>query len=200
MFLPPTSNQIRDWQRRINEAFNSEKKIEIIDQRLAGIEHLLRDLTVNHGSNNKTPFQQEEETRSRVSSSDAFHEERKEQNRLPLLPATTPGTASRAESPLRNKTSPEFEGEPSTSAHSAYASELFEKVVVKTPLAEHSPEMMNALSALKDIVERQKLPSSVHTLRFAGQKPAAAKVDFSKLEMPPLNVVLALLKNAKGMF
>ncbi|KKZ62349.1 hypothetical protein EMCG_03235 [[Emmonsia] crescens] len=179
------------------EPLHGEKRIEIIDQRLAGIEHLLRDLAVNNGSNNKTPFQQQEETRSRVSSSDAFHEEPKEQKRLPLLPATAPRTASRAESPPRNKTSAEFEGEPSTSAHSAYASELFEKVVVKTPLAEHCPEMMNALSALKDIVERQKLPSSVHTLRFAGQKPAAAKVDFSKLEMPPLNVVLALLKNAK---
>lgn len=130
--------------------------------------------------------------------SDASQEECKEQKQHSSLAATQPGTTSEAEPPLSNKTSPEFQGEPSTTAHSAYASELFEKVVVKTPLAEHSPEMMNALAALKDIVERQKLPSSIHTLRFAGQKAASTNVDFSKLEMPPLNVVLAVLRNAKG--
>ncbi|PGH02127.1 hypothetical protein GX51_04831 [Blastomyces parvus] len=185
------------------EPLHGEKKIEIIDQRLAGIESLLRDLTLNHGSNNKSPLQQQqqqqqgEELPSRVSSPNGFHEERKEQKRMPSQSATVPREVSRAESPPSNTTSPEFEGEPSMSAHSAHASELFEKVVVKTPLSEHSPEMMNALAALKDIVERQKLPSSVHMLRFPGQKPASAGVDFSKLEMPPPDVVLALLKNAK---
>ncbi|OAX77900.1 hypothetical protein ACJ72_07796 [Emergomyces africanus] len=187
---------IVESQNPFVEPLHDEKRIEIIDQRLAGIEHLLRDLTVNNGSN-KSPFQQQEESRSRVASSDAFLEERKEQKQLPSLPSTTPGAASRAAPPPNDRTSAEFEGEPSTSAHSAYASELFENVVVKTPLAEHSPEMMNALSALKDIVERQKRHFSVHTSRFAGQKPPSSKVDLSKLEMPPLDVVLAALKNAK---
>ncbi|EGE85702.2 fungal specific transcription factor domain-containing protein [Blastomyces dermatitidis ATCC 18188] len=197
-----TSPRVREQRQRVLISHQYEKKIEIIDQRLAGIENLLRDLTLNHGSNNKSPLQllqqQQEELRSRVSSSNDFHEERKEQKRIPSQAATVPATVSSAESTHSNTTNPEFEGEPSMSAHSAHASELFEKVVVKTPLAEHSPEMMHALAALKDIVERQKLPSSVHTLRFAGQKPASTHADLSKLEMPPLEVVLAVLKNAKA--
>ncbi|OJD27995.1 hypothetical protein ACJ73_00601 [Blastomyces percursus] len=128
----------------IRRSLNSEKKIEIVDQRLAGIENLLRELTLNHGSSNKSPLQQlqQGELPSRVSSSNGFHEERKEQKRIPSQPATVPGTLSSAESSPSNTTSPEFEGEPSMSAHSAHASALFEKVVVRTPLAEHSPEMM----------------------------------------------------------
>ncbi|KAG5297629.1 fungal specific transcription factor domain-containing protein [Histoplasma ohiense] len=192
-----TSPRVREQRQRVLISHQYEKKIEIIDQRLAGIENLLRDFTVNHGSNNKSPLQQHEELQPRMPGPDASQEEYKEQKQHSSLAATQPGTTPEAEPPPSNKTSPEFQGEPSTTAHSAYASELFEKVVVKTPLAEHSPEMMNALAALKDIVERQKLPSSIHTLRFAGQKAASTNVDFSKLEMPPLNVVLAVLKNAK---
>ncbi|PGH08262.1 hypothetical protein AJ79_06048 [Helicocarpus griseus UAMH5409] len=204
-----TSPRVKEQRQRILISHQYEKKIEIIDQRLAGIEQLLRDLTVNINNNNKSLSQQQQQKpRSsrdfRLDGSDGGHAA--EQRSLPSLPLPTTLPAAeeappppRANLTTRKKTNqnPEYEGETSMTAHSAHASELFEKAVVKTPLAEHSPEIMDALSALKDIVARQKLPSSIHTLRFAGQKPTAGKIDLSALELPPLDAVLSLLRKAK---
>ncbi|KGY15124.1 hypothetical protein PABG_11903 [Paracoccidioides brasiliensis Pb03] len=178
-----------------------EKKIEIIDQRLAGIEQLLRYLAV--GDKNYKPPSQTHGSLSPSPSSNAFHPDALEQRDRPPLhasaiaPTAEPAAERGAESRTRKTPDAEFEGEPSMSAHSAHASELFENAVVKSPLAEHNPQMMDALSALKDIVERTKLSSSIHTLRFAGQKLQPTKVDLSKLEMPPVEAVLALLRKAK---
>ncbi|KGQ01399.1 hypothetical protein PAAG_11863 [Paracoccidioides lutzii Pb01] len=185
----------------LEKSGRGEKKIEIIDQRLAGIEQLLRSLTVDN--KNYKPPSQTHGSLPPSPSSNAFHQGALEQRNLPPFHATAnaptaePAAERGAESTTRKNPDAEFEGEPSMSAHSAHASELFENAVVKSPLAEHNPQMMEALSALKDIVERTKLSNSIHTLRFAGQKLQPTKVDLSKLEMPPVEAVLALLRKAK---
>ncbi|ODH14273.1 hypothetical protein ACO22_06617 [Paracoccidioides brasiliensis] len=199
--IEPHPAPIAESQSLLVEPLHDEKKIEIIDQRLAGIEQLLRYLAV--GDKNYKPPSQTHGSLSPSPSSNAFHPDALEQRDRPPLhasaiaPTAEPAAERGAESRTRKTPDAEFEGEPSMSAHSAHASELFENAVVKSPLAEHNPQMMDALSALKDIVERTKLSSSIHTLRFAGQKLQPTKVDLSKLEMPPVEAVLALLRKAK---
>ncbi|KAK2769664.1 hypothetical protein FQN53_005953 [Emmonsiellopsis sp. PD_33] len=189
-----TSPRVKEQRQRILISHQYEKKIEAIDHRLAGIEQMIRDLAVNK---NKSPLAEQQQpftpnpgANNDTGSEERGHHHQREQQTLPSHSSTDPVTSGTAQS------SPKFEGEPSLSAVSVHTSEQFEKAVGDSPAAEHDPEMRGALSALKELVQRHNMPSPIHTLRFAGQKPSA-KVDLSKLELPPVNAVLALLRSAK---
>ncbi|KAK2803965.1 hypothetical protein FQN50_006769 [Emmonsiellopsis sp. PD_5] len=196
---PPPSGQDSPASRAISAItaeFESEKKIEAIDHRLAGIEQMIRDLAVKKNKSPPAEQQQQPFPPHPAANNDidaeerGHHHQRQQQQTLPSHSSTDPVTSGTAQP------SPKFEGEPSLSAVSVHTSEQFEKAVGDSPAAEHDPEMRGALSALKELVQRHNMPSPIHTLRFAGQKPSG-QVDLSKLELPPVNAVLALLRSAK---
>lgn len=161
--------------------FSSEKKIEAIDERLSQIEGLLKDLTISIPNL----------CRPRSS--------------LPVLEESAPSPSRDGPLPLTNgngkaietRPTPEFEGESSMSAHSVLASQLFEKTMGNRPHFERNPEIIEALSCLRDMVKKQNLPSSVHALQFPGRNIGKA-IDITKLELPPAKIVHSLLRLAQG--
>lgn len=90
-----------------------------------------------------------------------------------------------------------FEGESSFRAHSVHASKLFERAMSVDTLVGRTPEMVDAISTLRSLVEKQNTISVNHDLRFPGQKAAPA-LDFSSIKMPPIASVVSLLRLAKG--
>ena len=157
----------------------SEKRIESIDERLTGIEDLLRDLAVSlpHGQGPSKGTGSWENV-SRPADKN-------------LLAATSQANAATEES------IPEFEGESALSAHSVHASKIFEKAMGSSPHFEHKPEIIEALNSLKETVRKHSLPSAIHVLRFTSQS-TRSPVDLSQLKMPPAEDVLNLLRSGKG--
>lgn len=93
-----------------------------------------------------------------------------------------------------------FEGNSSLAAHSAYAKEFLESAVShSTPEMLSSPKISEALSSLKQIVEMQSKQRDAGTQRGQLSSRLGARCDIRELEMPPLPIVLSVLKKAKGM-
>ncbi|KAI1928138.1 hypothetical protein LOZ66_005313 [Ophidiomyces ophidiicola] len=157
----------------------SERKIEAIDERLSGIERLLQDLALSIPTSTKS-----HSSPPHSASSSRQTDSTRLRPTIQEPEATTP--------------SAHFEGESALSTHSVLASAIFEKQMGSSPNIEQNPAMKQALSSLRDIVETQTRPSpSIHTLRFPSQKPGN-KLDLSQLELPPLDVVLSMLRLSKG--
>lgn len=158
----------------------SETKIALIEDRLSRIEGLLQDLAAN--SNVATL-----PTRIRA---DVNPSGTVQQSPLPSV-AQPP---SEPDMTTANKT---FEGESSFRAHFVHASKLFERAMSVDNLVGRSPEMQEAISNLRSLVEKQNTLSVHHDLRFPGQKAAPA-LDFSSVKMPPMASVVSLLRLCKG--
>ncbi|KAL1846197.1 putative pyridoxal kinase [Paecilomyces lecythidis] len=156
-----------------------ETKIALIEDRLSRIEGLLQDLAAN--SNVATlPTR----IRADVNPSCTVQE-------TPLPSVAQP--PSEPDMTTANKT---FEGESSFRAHFVHASKLFERAMSVDNLVGRSPEMQEAISNLRSLVEKQNTLSVNHDLRFPGQKAAPA-LDFSSVKMPPMASVVSLLRLCK---
>jgi hypothetical protein len=97
-----------------------------------------------------------------------------------------------------------FEGSSSLSAHGAYASAFLESAVSKSsPQVLSSPKINAALSSLKQIVsiqnQRREADSQGSQLSTKNAR-LGAKCDIRDLEMPPMQLVLRVLRKVKGMF
>lgn len=97
-----------------------------------------------------------------------------------------------------------FEGSSSLTAHGAYASAFLESAVSKSsPQVLSSPKINAALSSLKQLVGIQNQRREVD---LQGGQPHAnnarlgVRRDIRDLEMPPLAVVLDMLRKIQGMF
>jgi hypothetical protein len=96
-----------------------------------------------------------------------------------------------------------FEGSSSLAAHGAYASAFLESAVSKSsPQVLSSPKINAALSSLKQIVEIQNQRREGDMQ--GGQAPTkrarlGVRRDIRDLEMPPLPLVLGMLRKIKGM-
>lgn len=93
--------------------------------------------------------------------------------------------------------SPAFEGNSSLAAHSAYASQFLETAVSQSALQMSSPKIEGALSTLKQIVNMQDQQPASRGVRFRHQK-AIPRYGLRDLKMPPMQTVVALLRNIKG--
>ena len=99
----------------------------------------------------------------------------------------------------QHESGPAFEGNSSLAAHSAYASQFLETAVSRSALQLSSPTINTALSTLKQLVNMQDYqahPSS-RDVRFPNQK-AIPRSGLRNMNMPPVQVVLPLLRRLKG--
>ncbi|KAJ4017956.1 hypothetical protein NW766_004030 [Fusarium irregulare] len=80
-----------------------------------------------------------------------------------------------------------------------FASELLEHAVERTSLHDVSPKMWEALANLRQIAELQSRQSISHGPRFPLQQPLP-QGGLGQLKMPPMDVVVSLLKRAREDF
>lgn len=96
-----------------------------------------------------------------------------------------------------------FEGSSSLTAHGAYASAFLESAVSKSsPQVLSSPKISAALSSLKNIVRIQNQRRETDMQGYQAPSKRArlgVRCDIRELEMPPLPLVLRMLRRIKGM-
>lgn len=158
---------------------HSERKIDQIESRLGSIESLLKNLSNSHNL-----------SASNISEANT--------------PATGTGTGSSV--PPTGTSVVDFDssdnesalgGDAGLTAHTAFATDFLEHAVQRTTLDEVSPRMRTALSNLSQLVAMQKNKSVSHGPRFPLQKPLPPG-GLSELPMPPMQVVVHLLKEVKS--
>ena len=191
---------------------NSENKIDLIEERLANIEHVLRDLkstiTSSKPSSSPTsgpgpagPAGSTISTSAPVDTNPDYHTTTTTTTPPKHTSTVTPATSGYA-SRTTAESSPPFEGNSSLAAHSAYASEFLETAVSQSALQMSSPKISAALSTLKQIVnmqDHQAHPSSSRgEVRLPNQKTMIRGAGLQDLAMPPMHVVLSLCRWVKG--
>ncbi|KAJ5908453.1 hypothetical protein N7495_001135 [Penicillium taxi] len=194
--------EVLDKNRSMLTRVTSEKKIDLIEDRLGGIEKSLRELLIS----------------SRVSTAHGLASEKLAGSSHPprslglnaagstsVKPAYTgsrgPGYTSNPTIEQHDSSSVfEGEGNSSLAAHSAYAREFLESAVShSTPEVLSSPKISEALSSLRQIVAMQ---NKRHSLDKRGQLSSkgsrlGVRCDIRDLEMPPLPLVLSVLRKIK---
>ncbi|KAJ4026906.1 hypothetical protein NW752_001865 [Fusarium irregulare] len=153
-----------------------ERKIDQIEVRLANIENLLRDLsqrpTSTPGSN--------------------VH--------FPVTPGAFVSLEANAASTVGFESSDDesaLGGDSVIAQQTTFASELLEHAVERTSLHDVSPKMWEALANLRQIAELQSRQSISHGPRFPLQQPLP-QGGLGQLKMPPMDVVVSLLKRARA--
>lgn len=195
----------------------SERKIDQIEDRLGRIENLLRQLPglIKQASANTGP------TPTTSSSSASFFDKPLPKPQQPqnvttsgagLSSSSSPSAERRASVAVKSDSDadegegdadPPFEGDSSMTAHTVFASEFLHLAVGRTSLEPgnahvmDNPSLHNALSSLQQIVQMQKRGSTTADIRFLNQKllpPGGLR----ELPLPPLNVVVDILRELKG--
>lgn len=157
----------------------SEKKIDRLEDRLASIENLLYTLVSNSQSTNA-------------------HAASKEQTRgtqSPLNPS--PGSISPTEADV--PTPALFEGETGLNTQSDYVRDLLVQVVGEMPSVGQNADVQEALTALEELVGRQKLERgpTISTYQQSIDRSLEG-TDPARLERPPWSVVRAAIDKATG--
>ena len=154
----------------------SERKIDRIEERLAGIEHVLEALS--HKLSN-LDLRGGQEPPSRPKSA------RIVSNRSP-----------RAGSEATASTPAPFEGE--IIRQSEFARELLEQAVGSTPSIIENAEIKAALTSLQDMVSRQGAHTNTMatTVSYPFGSRSLADVDHTKLERPPWKLVNEVIDKA----
>lgn len=178
---------------------DSEKKIDLIEERLGNIEKALQELVTVSRLNGARP------PNSYASSQPS-----------PLLRVKVDSPATKSDqanlkgpgytsNPAIEQHDPSsgFEGNSSLAAHSAYAREFLESAFShSTPEVLSSPKINEALSSLRQIVEMQNKQREIDPQRaqFPDQENRlGVRCDVRQLELPPLSAVLTVLRTLKGM-
>ncbi|KAI2793963.1 hypothetical protein POX_a00552 [Penicillium oxalicum] len=190
----------------------SEKKIDLIEERLAGvektlqrlgnIENSLRELLIASRQHNGHTFTTSATTTSTTVSSTAppagfLPKAHSPESRLDITDSKGPSYTSNP-AIEEHESVPQFEGYSSLAAHSTYAKEFLESAVShSTPEVLSSPKIGEALMSLKQIVEMQDKHRDGGVRRGQLASHLGMRRDIRKLEMPPLPVVLKVLKRAK---
>ncbi|OQE24841.1 hypothetical protein PENFLA_c009G02676 [Penicillium flavigenum] len=186
-------------RRRVLISNQYEKKIDLIEERLASIESTLQQLAKN--TSQLQGFTAPNPRESHFAPSP--------QKSTPSQPSSTPGNTGKPKGPwyLANPTIEQhdsnstFEGSSSLTAHGAYASAFLESAVSKSsPQVLSSPKINAALASLKQLVgiQSQRREADLQ----GGQLPMknarlGVRRDIRDLEMPPLPVVLDVLRKVQ---
>ncbi|RFN46691.1 hypothetical protein FIE12Z_9067 [Fusarium flagelliforme] len=175
-----SARRATNWLSRdlsvISVVCESERKIDQIEVRLANIENLLRDLSQRPIS---TPG-------SNV--------------HFPVTPGAFVGLDANAASTVGFESSDDesaLGGDSVIAQQTTFASELLEHAVERTSLHDVSPKMWEALANLRQIAELQSRQSISHGPRFPLQQPLP-QGGLGQLKMPPMDVVVSLLKRARA--
>ncbi|KAJ5689226.1 hypothetical protein N7462_003618, partial [Penicillium macrosclerotiorum] len=185
---------------------DGEKKIDMIEERLAGVEKTLQRLGgIEQSLKELLASSRQQGLPSRISGSS---------HSSPLTLAQTQSPASKQEKPHtkgpgytsnatieQHDSSSAFEGNSSLAIHSVYARDFLESAVShSTPEVLSSPRINEALSSLKQIVELQdkRRQNEPQRGQFSSQiSRLGSRCDIRELEMPPLPVVLSVLRKMK---
>lgn len=166
---------------------SSERKIDHFEERLRGIEDLLRKLSASLDNRPSELPRHTHHTHRIFEPSDA----------TAITPSAIGDGSSTAYDEDRDELDSTFEGTSSLTVQTALASEFLEDAVGRTSLRELSPEMKSALSSLQQIVGMQQQKPSSEWARFPNQK-SMPRGGIKELPMPPLQVVLSILREMKG--
>ncbi|OQE02169.1 hypothetical protein PENVUL_c040G05964 [Penicillium vulpinum] len=183
-------------RRRVLISNQYEKKIDSIEERLASIESTLQQLA-------KNTSQVQGFTTSNPRES---HFAPSPQKSTPTQPSSTTRNHAKSKGPLylanptleQHDSSSGFEGSSSLTAHGAYASAFLESAVSKgSPQVLSSPKINAALSSLKQLVgiQNQRREADLQGSQFPTKNARlGVRRDIRDLEMPPLSLVLDLLR------
>lgn len=152
--------------------FRSEKKIDRIEDRLAGIENVLESLASKLGDLDLRRDSVETSSHSRSSR---------------IGTGKSPGTLTEPATPAP------FEGETTLNSQSDYAREFLAQAVDSTPSIGQNAEIKSALSALGDMVNQQSQSASTAN-SFLDR--ALADIDHENLGRPPWSAVTSVLDQA----
>lgn len=182
---------------------HSERKIEVIEERLARIESLLENLT-----SLSTTIQQHpgpSEATPRIAVAQAAQTSFSTPNITPkaenITQHATPRGGGGNSDANTTDTAAAFEGASSLSAHSVHATSIIENAMNSDyAVFSRNPEMQDALFALRHLIEKQQQHASPgnHDYRFPNQHVDASSVDFSSTKMPRLESVVSFLRLSKG--
>lgn len=155
----------------------SERKIDQIESRLGSIETILRDLaqrpSFTPASNIQFPV-------------------------TPQQSSVQPGTATASTVGFESSDDESaFGGDSVIAQQTNFASEFLEHAVERTSLQDVSPKMWEALTNLRQLAELQSRQSISHGPRFPLQQPIP-QGGLVHLQMPPMDVVVSLLKRIRG--
>ncbi|KAI3112635.1 transcriptional regulator family: Fungal Specific TF [Penicillium roqueforti] len=186
-------------RRRVLISNQYEKKIDLIEERLASIESTLQQL-----AKNTSQLQGSTGLNSRES-----HFAPSPQKSTPSQPSFATSNPAKPKGPLylanptieQHDHSSGFEGSSSLTAHGAYASAFLESAVSKSsPQVLSSPKISAALSSLKQLVgiqtQRREADSQGSQLPTKNAR-LGVKRDIRDLEMPPLPLVLDILRKVQ---
>ncbi|KAI0839490.1 fungal-specific transcription factor domain-containing protein [Hypoxylon sp. FL0890] len=173
----------KEPRQRVLISSQYERKIDMIEERLGGIETLLRNLSPISGSTSSTT-----ETFIR----------RPSDKPTPLSVTSRDDNSSTVFDP---EDAGDFEGNSSLAAHTVFASEFLEHAVQGTPLQQQggSPKIDAALSSLRQIArmhETRRTVSSFHDFRLPGLKQPC-KINLRDLPLPPMALVAEKLREMK---
>ncbi|KAJ5562944.1 transcriptional regulator family: Fungal Specific TF [Penicillium sp. DV-2018c] len=183
-------------RRRVLISNEYEKKIDVIEQRLESIQSTLQELARNTSRSRDSVAQQPRE--SYLASSP--------QRSIPLQPAHAAGNPPKTKDSLytanatieQHDSSSGFEGSSSLTAHGAYASAFLESK--SSPQVLSSPKINAALSSLKQLVgiQSQRLEAGLRgSQKSTKQARLGVRRDLRDLEMPPLELVLGVLRTCQ---
>ncbi|KAB5547153.1 hypothetical protein GE09DRAFT_1174924 [Coniochaeta sp. 2T2.1] len=197
----------REPRQRVLISSQYEKKIDYFGARLAGIEDLLRELTISIKSG----------ASSTAGASLPHHPAAVHRHGSASSNARTTPSSAAAGGPAFNDdgndtdTSSDlgdsaFEGQSSLTAHTVQASEFLEHVVTRERWnnQQMSPNMQSALSSLQQIVRMQQQKKKARMMgsvsrrevKFSNQKPVPPG-GLKDLPMPPSQVVINMLRDIK---
>lgn len=209
----------KEPRQRVLISTQYERKIDQIEERLGRIESLLSQLPGLIKQSSSAFVQTPVQTSSSAAS--FFDQPYSQQQHTPTPPvAGTSSTSSPANERLPSvaiKTDVDpvvadeddadiegpFEGDSSMTAHTVFASEFLHLAVGRTSLQPgqansiDNSSLHNALSSLQQIVHMQKRGSTIADVRFLNQKPVPAG-GLRELPMPPLGIVVDILRELKG--
>ncbi|EGY19633.1 fungal specific transcription factor domain-containing protein [Verticillium dahliae VdLs.17] len=173
----------REQRQRVLISHQYERKIDLIEERLSGIEDALRTIA-NSGLASE------------------FNHLRRATTTTPSVPASAPKGDAQAfahEEPDDDDDETEaFEGDLSLTAHTVFARDFLENAVQRTSLSDVTPNMQSALLTLRQMVSMQNESSSIRELKFPNQQPLPPG-GLPELPMPPMAAVVSLLKHQKGL-
>ncbi|OTA75990.1 hypothetical protein M434DRAFT_402582 [Hypoxylon sp. CO27-5] len=173
----------KEPKQRVLISSQYERKIDMIEERLGGIETLLRNLSPISASTSSNT-----ETFTRQPSDKP----------TPLSVNSRDDNSSTVFDP---EEAGDFEGNSSLAAHTVFASEFLEHAVQGTPLQQQgsSPKIDAALSSLRQIAhmhETRRTVSSFHEFRLPGLKQPS-RTNLRDLPLPPMTLVAEKLREMK---
>ncbi|KAL4929699.1 putative C6 transcription factor [Aspergillus undulatus] len=172
----------REPRKRVLISNEYEKKIDHIDERLAGIEQVLHELKTSLASNKSTTSQI------------CAHATPVSRH---ISPSAQEYTSNPQDAMDQQESKTGFEGNSLMASQSVYASDFLQTAVSRSPLQMSASKINSALSTLKQLVSMQdtQVPSA---REFPRKKhKGLSDCDLRELVMPPMHVVIPLLRNAK---